>query len=227
MITWWPLDIDLETIDFEILTQDLLKTPKHCWYHCNYRNSDILPVLTESGTLKLSEMNKEHELKWTEGANFNSTLKEVLQKTFLPLFDPTPRVMVIRTEPGQITPAHYDCDQSELEKDNYKVRMVLQGKVDSLYFLNSQGEKVYIPSGERLYLMDGSHPHGMDNGDSVKLTLAFGSPWKSFSQGVLSNIMDQSLKARKGLLRSSIGRPDVPELFQRPSPAYFTYEKEE
>jgi hypothetical protein len=58
----------------------------------------------------------------------------------------------------------------------------LQGRVDTLYFKTQTGN-VYVPEVSGAFLMDGSWVHGMENStDSVKITLALGSPWEGFDE---------------------------------------------
>jgi hypothetical protein len=85
--------------------------------------------------------------------------------------------MALITQPNFANYEHIDCDPHELNTQQHKFRIVLQGQTDTLYFITDQGN-VAAPNIEGAFIMDGGWPHGMiNNTDNVKITIAVGAPW--------------------------------------------------
>ena len=53
-------------------------------------------------------------------------------------------------------------------------------RVDTVFFLGEDGiERHYLPENQRTYIIDGGHPHGLENrSDDAKYTLCIGTPWR-------------------------------------------------
>jgi hypothetical protein len=64
-----------------------------------------------------------------------------------------------------------------MEKLEPKLRLVLKGKDNTLFYLNENNEHIHIPSSWNGYMMSGAALHGMDNETEEKYTLCWGDPW--------------------------------------------------
>ena len=150
------------------------------WFWDSYRATTMLPVMTLNGLPEnvshYTEGISTGDFAWTSYAP--PTLREYCEKYILPITGNT-RIMVLATKPGQENKEHIDCDPASFGLLQHKLRFVLQGRTDSLYFITKNGERVHIPNTSKPFIMDGSWPHGMiNNFELVKYTVAFGSPWQ-------------------------------------------------
>ena len=85
--------------------------------------------------------------------------------------------MLLKTRPYKENKIHIDCSPDRFHTTQNKLRIVLQGLTDSLYFETKQG-RVYAPQTEKPFLIDGAWPHGMINSSYLpKYTICLGSPW--------------------------------------------------
>ena len=92
------------------------------------------------------------------------------------------RVMALITQPNFANYEHIDCAPHELNTQQDKFRIVLQGNTSTLYFITKDGN-IQAPDIQSPFIMDGGWPHGMINNNSeIKVTLAVGSPWIGNSQ---------------------------------------------
>jgi hypothetical protein len=87
-------------------------------------------------------------------------------------------VVIITTQPGELNPSHIDCSPKKFVTTNqHKLRYVFQGRIDTLHFEHSKG--VVTPAHVNSpFIMSGKWPHHMLNTNTIKYTLAFGSPWE-------------------------------------------------
>ena len=67
-----------------------------------------------------------------------------------------------------------DSKVDEIGTLQHKFRIVLNGDVDKLYFIDKKYNRVYIPENYTTYVLDGSHPHALEPGTEEKVTLCIG-----------------------------------------------------
>ncbi len=152
------------------------------WIFDNYRNTQMLPIYTESGlTKKRDIINKGGKLDWTPFAP--KELIQYFEQYIFPKINPLGRIMILKTKSGQKNTEHIDCSKEAFEIPQPKLRIVLQGNVDSLYFITAD-KKSLTPYGNgesfngRPFIIDGRWPHGMHNHyHGTKYTLCLGAPW--------------------------------------------------
>ena len=183
--------LKIPSLEPEETLRDLREIPDRCWFYDPYRTVSMLPIYTDSGkTDKVGSLNQGREKMWTSYAN--KQLKKYLQKYIFNWMNPFGRVMVLRTPGGGKSKTHIDCRLEDFKTPQYKLRIVLQGHVSSLYFitcrgfLNPETDRVGVP-----FIIDGRWPHGVNNeSDNFKYTLCIGSPWAGF--GLDDGLIDKS-----------------------------------
>ena len=87
------------------------------------------------------------------------------------------KIHILKTRKGNSIPTHIDCHQIQIPEFHQKFRLALTGKFDSLYFLDKNYNKVYVPNIYNTYIINGGHPHGLDSAEE-KLTFCLGAPWR-------------------------------------------------
>lgn len=148
------------------------------WFFVKFQGADMCSIYNTRKTEN-----------WIEGWALpeTSVIRQTLENVIFPFLGGEGNVTIIKTRPGQALNEHVDAAGKEYGTIQYKFRWVLSGKLDTLYFLDENEQRHYIPP-INAYVMNGAHPHGMDNsGDEVKYTLCVGSPWKS-NETFLNNI---------------------------------------
>ena len=148
------------------------------WFFVKFQGADMCSVYN---TRKTGNWIKGWALPET------SVIRQTLENVIFPFLGGEGNVTIIKTIPGQALNEHIDAAAKEYGTTQYKFRWVLSGKLDTLYFFDETETRHYIPP-INAYVMNGAHPHGMDNnGDEVKYTLCVGSPWKP-NETFLNNI---------------------------------------
>ncbi len=176
-----------------------------------FRNCWMLPIYNGGGKLLKEETIRfEDEFLWTAAAEQCPIMREVIEGEIFSWMRPKGRVTILRT-PGRSTMnTHIDCPRTSMSSFDYKFRMVLRGRTDSLFLLDSDGEsRIYAPADTPLYIIDGGHPHGMVNADETeKLTLCIGFPWLRLSTGQEYLLKpEKSIQVTRPALRSEWCHP--------------------
>ncbi len=156
----------------------ILKVEKSHWHWDDYRQVEMLPLMTSNGNSSRNSVNAQNATatyQWTEDAPLE--LRNYFDQYIWDWVKPQSRVMILKTKPGARNQEHIDCSPDQFEKLQLKLRIVLQGRTDSLYFI-TKGAPIFAPATDGAYLIDGSWPHGMINNFSDdKYTLCIGAPW--------------------------------------------------
>jgi hypothetical protein len=175
--------LTLPEIDREKILFELLKIESRHWIKDSYRCTEMLPVMTQNGRYDRSSLlnigetlfEQKRDFTWTELAP--QTLKEYFEQFIFSWVNPRPRIVILKTKPYQSNNIHIDCTPQEFGSKQLKLRLVVSGRVDSLYFLTQDGE-VRPPEIRSPFLIDGSWPHGMHNDyHEDKITSCVGAPW--------------------------------------------------
>lgn len=171
--------LDLPTLNCEKLVQELSKLPKDAWGRDPYRNTLMLPILTREGAIQrtgIRNITLDKDFFWTDHAP--QMLRDYFENHIFTWMKPRPRIMILKTEPGEANYEHIDCTRDEFGRPIYKFRYVLQGHVEDLYFLTKSKKNIYAPKTNKPFIMDGTWPHGMENRSTrTKFTLCAGAPW--------------------------------------------------
>jgi len=160
------------------ILEEVLSLSLESWFFDSYRSTWMLPLLTESGkTGKLGSLNQGGDLAWTSFAP--ASFVAYYEQFIAPWIGCPGRIMLLKTPQGQANAEHIDCTPNCFSSPQYKLRIVLQGNVDDLYFITKAGQlKIDFDQVGRLFVIDGRWPHGMKNtSESDKYTLCIGSPW--------------------------------------------------
>jgi hypothetical protein len=170
--------VDLPMIDKSQAVKEILPLIDTHTFWDPYRTITMIPLMTKTGTLGLENISNrfQGDFVWTEYAP--KIIVDYFEQIVFPWIGQRSRLMILITRPGESNAEHIDCKIHEIGTRQHKFRIVLQGRVDTLYF-KTTGGNVYVPEVGGAFLMDGSWVHGMTNStDQIKITLALGSPWR-------------------------------------------------
>jgi hypothetical protein len=171
-------DLDLPDFDHKMFASCLKKIPETQWQMNDLRGTKGLALMTSTGKAKDFKLQCDRdarEYKWTEHAA--DCIVEYFESNIWPWVGRGTRVTVLRTLPHQSINLHVDCSPEKINTLQLKLRMVVQGQTDTLFFLDRNGEKIFAPKTKKPYIIDGTWPHGVLNQNETKYTICVGSPW--------------------------------------------------
>ena len=165
--------VDLPTLDQADAARQILSIPDKFSFWDEYRHTKMIPLMSKGGMIASNSLPGEF--------NWNSYTPKLISDWFdtvvFPWMGMKSRVMALITQPGAANYEHIDCDPHELNTQQHKFRIILQGRTDTLYFITNKGN-IPVPSIDGPFIMDGGWPHGMvNNTNDIKVTLAVGAPW--------------------------------------------------
>jgi len=165
--------VNLPIFDKKEAATQLLTIPNRFSFWDNYRHTKMIPLMSKGGMIASNSLPGEF--------NWNSYTPKLISDWFdtvvFPWMGMKSRVMALITQPGAANYEHIDCDPHELNTQQHKFRIILQGRTDTLYFITNKGN-IPVPSIDGPFIMDGGWPHGMvNNTNDIKVTLAVGAPW--------------------------------------------------
>tara|TARA_Y100001935_G_C17148448_1_gene429194 strand:- start:55 stop:738 length:684 start_codon:yes stop_codon:yes gene_type:complete len=149
------------------------------WFWDTYREVRMLPLYTPGGatTKSGSQNNRKADLDWTEYAD-KDTMDFFEQKVF-PWLDKKGRIILLKTPPNDSLAVHIDCSKQSFHTRQHKLRVVLQGEVNSLTFVTKDNDVQPSADHRNLFVMNGGWPHYMTNTfDDWKYTICLGAPWE-------------------------------------------------
>lgn len=171
-----PIDNE-EQIVSEIL-KEVESVPKEFWHFDKFRNCEMLSIYNPAGKTGRVDLSLKHEMQYTDVAKrYCNTLIHFLDNNVYSWMIPHGRCTILKTS-ATVMNTHIDCTEEEsyLYK-SYKWRLALKGEINKLFFLNEKKQKVYVPSDYRCYIIDGGHPHSVEESEVEKITVCIGSPW--------------------------------------------------
>jgi len=207
-ITFCAFDLGINAQTKITITNEVLATPNEMWYYDSFRGCHMLPIYNSGG---LKNNIAKGELIYTEAGAMCPTLQNILENKIFKWMCPEGRVTILKTPPGFGLNEHLDSQAEEVGTLQHKFRIALTGEIDRLYFINSRYEKVYVPDCYDTYILDGSHPHGLEPGDTQKLTLCIGAPWTGNPTPEYVDIIEN-----KYLHRMFVPRPELKEEWTNP-----------
>jgi len=169
--------INIPVLDKAQAAKDILALDPGLSFWDDYRYTQMFPLMTRNGQAGQTGTNnrREGDFAWTYYAP--AAITEWFDNHVFPYIGMRARVMALVTHQGTANHEHIDCELEELNTLQHKMRIVLQGKTDTLYWKTANGD-VAAPDVAGAFVMDGGWPHGMiNNTDQVKVTLALGAPW--------------------------------------------------
>lgn len=169
--------IDIPVLDKQQAAKEILALPDSLSWWDSYRGTKMIPLSTRGGLGNHDGTSnfREGEFMWTPYAP--KVISEWFDNVVFPWIGMKARVMALITQPGVANLEHIDCNRNELNTLQHKLRIVLQGKTSTLYWITKEGN-IQAPDVDGAFLMDGGWVHGMENTtDDIKVTLALGAPW--------------------------------------------------
>jgi hypothetical protein len=157
--------------------KELLALDESMSFWDDYRSIRMISLMSKNGGTTLNNItnSQEGEFVWTEFTP--QIIIDWFENHVFPWLGKNARVMALLTMPGASNSEHIDWSSHELNTQQHKFRVVLQGRTDTLYWLTDKG-KVFAPNIDKAFVMDGGWPHGMTNStNEIKVTLALGAPW--------------------------------------------------
>ncbi len=189
--TFCPFLVDISEEAMILIHREVLSLSEEHWHFNTFRNCNMLSIYNPGGVLGQVSLRKKGDYQFTAIIEKCPNLKSFIEERVFNWMVPRGRITILRTRPQVEMKVHLDCSLQEVGTPQFKWRFVISGEVDKLYFLDANGEKVYISSKYRCYVLDGSHPHSVDVSHFEKLTLCIGSPWKgSLVEGLYKNHLD-------------------------------------
>lgn len=160
-----------------------------------YRNCKHIPIYITGGN-DANNYDDKTDYSWTEQSKAVPEIVEYIKTNIQPWAKPLGRIMIICTRAGEENPPHIDCSPDKFDNTlQHKWRLVLDGTVDSLYYMNNEEEVQPDSIKERPFMMSGSWPHGMRNtSDQMKFTLAMGSPWDGDETDEYKELIENSYR---------------------------------
>lgn len=141
--------------------------------------------------------------EYTLAGNQCPTIQKVCEEKIFPFMSPPGRVTILRTAPNTGLNTHLDSRQSEIGSLQHKYRLVLNGSIGKLYFVDSDYNKIYVPSYYSSYSMDGSHAHSIEADSEEKITLCIGAPWHGEENEIYTKLIQQSK------FKMTVSRPET------------------
>lgn len=178
------MDFTFKAIDLGITNEERLEMLKEIesvdeeWRGNKYRGCVGLPVFGDLVEERDRFRGMSGKLDWTDAGRRCPTVQRVYNEKIRPILDRDTRVNILKTYSGNTLHEHVDCQEKEIGTEQHKLRVVLQGEIDKLYFRNSEGKKENVPSTYHTYVMDGGHLHGLDESTETKITMCMGAPWR-------------------------------------------------
>ena len=204
-LTFAAIDLGITDQDRQHMLEEVLAVDEKYWHYNEFRGCRMLPVYNAGGQLggqAPGKNNRTGVFQYTEPAlNWTHTQK-ILEQLVFPWLQPLGRVTILRTPPGYGLNVHLDSTQEEIGTLQHKFRIVLNGNIDKLYFIDAQHNQVHVPDHYHTYVLDGSHPHALDPGDEEKITLCIGAPWTGIPNPEYNQLLDSAL------FKMQVSRPD-------------------
>ena len=152
--------------------REVESTARTAWYHCAFRGCDLLLVYGGGRVLD------KDGLDWTDAARAMPALQGLIGALVGPYFTRFPRIIILRTRPEEELHWHVDCALDELDGFQPKLRVLLRGRRDELFYLARDGGKIRVEPDSDVYYMSGAFVHSARNRDRQdRYVLCFGSPW--------------------------------------------------
>ena len=164
MFTYKAIDLNITKEDIDLITKEIKSISASAWHWNEYRNCEIILILDK-------------DFKWTKEGKTCTHLIKVFKDKIKPIMSSEGKINILKTKKGNHVSTHIDCKQIQIPEFHQKLRLALTGKLDSLYFLDEDGNKVYAPNTYNTYILNGGHPHGLVPNEE-KITVCIGAPWR-------------------------------------------------
>ena len=168
--TFSAIDIgvtDQEKID---MLDEVMDLPPEVHHFNDFRGCTMVSIYNGGGLLGGRETGSKRKgvFDFSAGGKMCPTLMRVCREKIFSFMDPPGRVTILKTAPNTGLNVHIDTTESEIGNLHQKYRLVLNGNVGKLYFIDRNYNKVYVPPHYDSYSMDGGHPHSIDPDEESK-----------------------------------------------------------
>jgi hypothetical protein len=213
--TFCAIDIGVTQADRDIILQEVLAVPDEFFQGNSFRGCRILPIYNGNGVRGQREDNGDTTkgtFQYTDVKPYLLNSIEIFEEKLFSWMKPVGRLNILRTEAGLGLNTHLDTTADEVGTRQHKFRIALSGEIDKLYFLDRNGEKIYVPNSYNSYVLDGSHPHSLDPSIEEKITLCVGSPWhgeytSEYNELITNNLFTMKV-SRPALIEEQWVDPD-------------------
>jgi len=206
--TFAAIDIGVTVEEKAQMLQEVKNVPDQMHHYNEFRGCRMIGIYNGGGRLggRVPGIDtKEGKFEYTLAGKECPTIQKVCEEKIFPFMNPAGRVTILRTEPGCGLNIHLDSTLKEVRTRQHKFRLVLNGNIEKLFFMDSKGNRVYVPKHYDCYSMDGSHPHSIDPGKEEKITLCVGAPWHGEDNEIYQHLIDDAL------FKMKVSRPtDIP-----------------
>jgi hypothetical protein len=193
--TFCALDLEITADQKQLMLNEIGACNISFWYDDKFRGCSILPLYNGDGTTgapKDGVLRSEGILKFTEAGEQCQVIKDFIISKVFPFMDPPGRISILKTNAGNDMNVHMDTSQKDIGSIQHKFRIVLNGEIGKLYFLDSKLNKIYVPDHFDSYVLDGTHPHAISAGKEEKITLCIGTPWRGKLTNEYSKLISNS-----------------------------------
>lgn len=193
--TFCAIDLDISEKEISAMYNEVKMINESHWYHDKFRGCYILPLYNGGGTTgapKEGVIRSKGNMIFTEAGKKCPTIEEIVLNRVFPFMDINGRMSVLKTKPGDHMNVHMDSNEQSVGTRQHKFRIVLNGEINKLYFLDKSLNKVYVPDHYNTYILDGTHPHSIETGEE-KITICIGTPWRGHDNPIYENLVNSAL----------------------------------
>lgn len=204
--TFAAFDIGVTDEEKHQMLQEVLALDDNVHHYNEFRGCRMIPIYNGGGRLggyTPGVSTTKGVFEYTLAGSQCPTIQRVCEEKIFPFMSPPGRVTILRTEPGTGLNIHLDSNKNEIGTLQQKFRLVLNGNIGKLFFLDKDCNKVYVPPYYDTYSMDGSHAHSIDADDQEKITLCIGAPW----HGEPNELYEQYIENAK--FKFVVSRPET------------------
>ena len=204
--TFAAMDIGVTPEEKQQMLQEVLALDEAVHHYNEFRGCRMIPIYNGGGRLggRVAGISTTRgEFEYTPAGQQCPTIQRVCEEKIFPFMSPPGRVTVLRTAPGTGLKVHLDSNENEIGTLQHKFRLVLNGNIGKLFFLDKNCNKVYVPPYYDTYSMDGSHVHSIDADDEEKITLCIGAPWHGEPNSLYEKYIENAL------FKFTVSRPDT------------------
>lgn len=204
--TFGAVDINVTQEEKQAMLDEVLALSDDVHHYNEFRGCRMIAIWNGGG--RLGGRDPKHntakgDFSYTPAGDACPTMQRVLEEKIFPWMSPPGRVTILRTAPDTGLNIHLDSTKEEIGTLQHKYRLVLNGAIDKLFFIDSKLNKVYMPGNYDSYILDGSHAHSIDPDSQEKITLCVGAPWKGQSSEAY-----ETLKAKADYI-AVVSRPET------------------
>jgi len=198
--TFAALDVGVTDQEREEMLKEVLALSDDVHHWNEFRGCRMIAIYNGGGRLggRVSGVDtKEGIFEYTQAGQQCPTIQRICEEKLFPFMTPPGRVTILRTAPGTGLNVHLDSQEKEIGTLQHKYRIVLNGNIGKLYFVDKNYNNVYVPPYYNSYTMDGSHAHSIDADQEEKITLCIGAPWHGEENNLYNELLDKSLYSMK------------------------------